>query len=480
MNYRIIFKVLGYLLLIIAFGMLAPLIISAVQGQYDTIPFIISISATTITGFALSRIPMPKNKIKTKDGLAIVTFGWIFASLFGALPFYLSGAIPSYVDAFFETVSGFTTTGATIIDNIEVLPMGILFWRSFTHWIGGMGILVVAVAVLPMMGAGGFHVFKAESPGPIADKIAPRIKDTAKILYTSYIIISLIEFFLLMFGGMTPFESAVHTFGTLGTGGFSTRNGSVGAFNSSYITIVISIFMIMSGMNFSLYYDMYKGKWKDVFKNSELRLYLGIITAAVLAITINTNASLYHNWFEAFKHSLFQVTSLMTTTGYTTFDYEQWSTFSQGILFLLMFVGGSAGSTGGSIKVIRILALIKLIRREVTKILHPRAIVSVKFGDQNASEDTLLNIAGFFMLYMLIFIFGSIIISLEGISFMSASSAVAATLGNIGPGFEFVGPTQTYSQFSNASKLLLSFFMLLGRLELFTVIALLSPKFWKS
>jgi trk system potassium uptake protein TrkH len=479
MNHKIIFKVLGYLLLIIAFGMVAPLIISVTQGQCDTVPFIISITATTLTGFALTRIPLPKNKIQTKDGLAIVTLGWIFASLFGALPFYLSGAIPSYVDAFFETVSGFTTTGATIINDIEVLPMGILFWRSFTHWIGGMGILVVAVAVLPMMGAGGFHVFKAESPGPIADKIAPRIKDTAKILYTSYIIISLIEFGLLMLGGMTAYESAVHTFGTLGTGGFSTRNASIGAFNSSYITIVISIFMILSGMNFSLYYDMYKGKWKEVFKNRELRLYLGIIVAAVIAITINTNMTFYHNWFEAFKHSLFQVTSLMTTTGYTTFDYEQWSTFSQGILFLLMFVGGSAGSTGGSIKVIRILGLIKLIRREVTKILHPRAVVSVKFGDQAASDDTLLNIAAFFMLYMLIFIFGSIIISLEGISFMGATSAVAATLGNIGPGFEFVGPTHTYSQFSNASKLLLSFFMLLGRLELFTVIALLSPKFWR-
>jgi len=480
MNYRIIFKVLGYLLLIIAFGMVPPLIISAVQGQYDMIPFIISVTATTLTGFALTRIPMPKNKIKTKDGLAIVTFGWIFASLFGALPFYLSGAIPNYVDAFFETVSGFTTTGATIINDIEVLPMGILFWRSFTHWIGGMGILVVAVAVLPMMGSGGFHVFKAESPGPIADKIAPRIKDTAKILYTSYIIISIIEFVLLMFGGMSAFESAVHTFGTLGTGGFSTRNASIGAFNSSYITIVISIFMIMSGMNFSLYYDMYKGKWKDVFKNSELRLYLCIIAGAVIAITINIYGDVYNSLFESFKQALFQVSSLMTTTGYTTADYEQWSTFSQGILFLLMFVGGSAGSTGGSIKVIRILALIKLIRREVTKILHPRAVVSVKFGDQSVSEDTLLNIAGFFMLYMLIFIFGSIIISLEGIGFMGATSAVAATLGNIGPGFGFVGPTHTYSAFSDASKLLLSFFMLLGRLELFTVIALFSPKFWRS
>lgn len=480
MNYKMIFKVLGYLLLIIALGMIAPLLISIFNRQNDTVPFLVSISLTTFTGFAFSKIPITQKKIKAKEGLAIVTLGWIFASLFGALPFYLSGSIPSYVDAFFETVSGFTTTGATIITNIEILPMGILFWRSFTHWIGGMGILVVAVAVLPMMGAGGFHVFKAESPGPISDKIVPRIKDTAKILYVTYIIISLAEFILLKLGGMTVFEAAVHTFGTLGTGGFSTRNASIGAFDNSFIFIVISIFMIMSGANFTLYYELYKGKWRDVIKNSELKLYLGILAISVLAITVDMNFHLYHNWFESFKHSLFQASSIMTTTGYTTFDYEQWTTFSKGILFMLMFVGGSAGSTGGSIKVIRILALIKLIKRELVKILHPRAIVSVKFGEQPVSENTLLNISSFFMLYMLIFILGSILISLEGIGFMGATSAVAATLGNIGPGFGFVGPTNTYAGFSDPSKLLLAFFMLLGRLELFTVIALLTPNFWRT
>lgn len=480
MNYKIILKVLGYLLIIIALGMVPSLFISLFNKQSDLVPFIISVLITGITGFTLSKMRISKTNIKAKEGLAIVTLGWLFASVFGALPFYISGSIPIYIDALFETVSGFTTTGATIINEIEVLPMGILFWRSFTHWIGGMGILVVAVAVLPMMGAGGFHVFKAESPGPIADKIVPRIKDTAKILYITYLIITLVEFILLMLGGMSPFESAVHTFGTLGTGGFSTRNSSVGAFNNSYIIIVISIFMIMSGTNFSLYYDCYKGKWKEVIKNSELRFYLGIISLCVLAITIDMYIHLYNDWFEAFKHSLFQVSSLMTTTGYTTFDYEKWTTFSKSILFMLMFVGGCAGSTGGSIKVVRILALIKLIKRELIKILHPRSIVSVKFDGKPVAENTLLNISSFFMLYMLIFIFGSVAISFEGISFLGASSAVAATLGNIGPGFDFVGPTNTYSEFSALSKLLLSFFMLLGRLELFTVIALLTPKFWNT
>jgi trk system potassium uptake protein TrkH len=475
-----IFKILGFLLMIIAASMIPSLLISGFTRQDDLVAFIASILITLIIGFALSRIRVNKKNIKAKEGFAIVTLGWLFASILGALPFFISGYIPSYVDAFFETVSGFTTTGATILTDIEILPMGLLFWRSFTHWLGGMGILVVAVAALPLMGAGGFQVFKAESPGPIADKIAPRIKDTAKILYTTYIIISLAEFILLMFGGMSAFDAAVHTFGTLGTGGFSSSNSSIGSFNSSYIFIVISIFMIMSGTNFSLYYSLYRGKWRDVLKNSEFRFYLGILFVSVLAITIDNNIHLYHDLFNSFRHSLFQASSIMTTTGYTTVDYEQWSTFSKGILFMLMFIGGSAGSTGGSIKVIRILALLKLMKREFTKLLHPRAVVSVKFGNQALSEDTLLNISSFFMLYMTIFVVGSVLISLEDIGIIGATSAVAATLGNVGPGFGFVGPTHTYANFSDFSKLLLSFFMLLGRLELFTVLALLTPTFWRS
>ncbi len=478
MKSKLVFKIMGYLLLLLAVSMIPPFLIALFTGQDDMMAFLISIAVTAVTGFVLMRIKIDeKSTVKNREGLAIVTFGWLFASIFGALPFFISGYIPSYIDAFFETVSGFTTTGATILTDIEVLPMGLLFWRSFAHWIGGMGILVVAVAILQMVGSSGFHIFKAESPGPIADKIAPRIKDTAKILYTAYVAITLLEFVLLMFGGMSAYESAIHT---LGTGGFSTRNASIGAFNSSYITIVISIFMIMSGVNFSLYYLIFKRKFRDVYKNSELRLYLGVILASTIAIAINTNATVYANWFESFKHALFQVSSLVTTTGYTSFDYEQWDTFSQAILFMLMFVGGSAGSTGGSIKVIRILALIKLVKREFIKILHPRSVVTVKIDGQAMADDTLMNIASFFMLYMMIFIFGSIIVATEGVGLSGAASSVAATLGNIGPGFGFVGPTQTYAAFSSPIKLLLSFFMILGRLELFTVLALLTPKFWRA
>ena len=479
MNYGIIFKVLGHLLIIIALGMIAPLLISFYNGENDFVPFLVTIILTLVVGYVLSKVKIGKRKIKAKEGLVIVTLGWVLASLFGALPIYLSNSVPTFTDAFFETVSGFTTTGATIIDNIEILPRGILFWRSFTHWVGGMGILVVAVAILPIMGAGGLHVFRAESPGPITDKITPRIKDTAKLLYVTYIIITLAEIILLMLGGMSIYEAAIHTFGTVGTGGFSTRNSSIGAFNSPYIFIVISIFMIMSGANFSLYYDLYKGKWKEVFKNSELRLYLGIIVTAVVLITINMNFAHYHNIWESFMHSLFQTSSIITTTGYTTANFDTWTPFSKGILYLLMFVGGSAGSTGGSIKVVRILVLFKLILREIQKIFHPRAVVAVKIGNKAIPNDVLNSIASFFFLYMILFGLGTLVISLEGLDLISSSSAVAATLGNIGPGFGAVGATNTYSGFSVFSKWLLSFFMLAGRLELFTVIALFSPKFWK-
>lgn len=480
MNHKMVIKVLGKLLLMESLGMILPLLISVYYAEADTGSFLVSITITGIVGLAMSNLPVEKMRIKVKDGLAIVTMGWVLASLFGSLPFMLSGSIPSFVDAFFETMSGFTTTGATILNDIEVLPHGILFWRSFTHWIGGMGILVVAIAMFPVMGAGGFHVFKAESPGPVSDKISPRIKDTAKILYVTYTAISLLEFVLLMLGGMSPYESAIHTFGTLGTGGFSSRNGSIGAFDSAYLRMVITVFMIMAGANFTLYYGLFKGRWREVIRNSELRLYLGIIAFCVVLITIDINMNLYHNLWQAFQDAFFQVTTIITTTGYTTVNFDGWSTFSKGILFMLMFVGGSAGSTGGSIKVIRILTLLKMAKRETVKIFHPRAVVAVKVDGKPVKSDILLRIASFFALYMFIFSVGTMIISLEGVGIVSASSAVAATLGNIGPGFALVGPAYTYSHFSVGSKLLLSLFMLLGRLELFTVMALFTPGFWRS
>lgn len=480
MNYGTITKVLGNLLIVEAGLMVPSLLVALYYNQSDKRAFLISIVITSIVGFIMSKSFENKKGIKAKEGLAIVAFGWILISFFGSLPFVFSGSISSWIDAFFETVSGFTTTGATIVDNVEILPKGILFWRSFTHWIGGMGILVFTIAILPNLGVGGFQIFKVESPGPSPDRIVPKVKKTAKILYTTYFIMTILEIILLLFGGMTLYDAIVHTFGTVGTGGFAIKNESIGAYNSTYIHLVIGVFMILSGINFSLYYDIYKGKGKEAIKNEELRLYLGIIFVSVILIALNINKNIYHNIGLSFRDSFFQVGSIITTTGYATADFNQWPTFSKIILFSLMFIGGCAGSTGGGIKNIRILVLLKLIKREITKIFHPRAIIPIKTNDKVLPNETVAGITSFFILYILVFILGTIIISLEGIDFESSAGAVAATLGNIGPGIGLVGPTQTYSQFSQWGKLLLSLFMLLGRLELFTIIALFAPSTWKK
>lgn len=480
MNYGIIIKVLGNILEVEAILMIPSLLVSLYYNEYDINSFMISIILIGITGIILSKKTVYKKSIKTKEGLAIVALGWILCSLFGSLPFIISGSIPSWIDSFFETVSGLTTTGATLIDNVEILPKGILFWRSFTHWIGGMGILVFTVALLPTIGVGGFQIFKAESPGPTAERIVPRIKNTAKILYITYISITVLEIVFLRIGGMSLYESTVHTFATVGTGGFSTKNSSIGAFNSTYIHIIISIFMLLSGVSFSLYYALFNRKWKDIFKNEELKLYLGIVLSSVTLIALNINSKIYHNIGLSFRDSLFQVSSIITTTGYSTVNFDEWPTFSKSILFLLMFVGGCAGSTSGGIKNIRLLVLAKLVRREFRKIFHPRAVVPIKNRERAIPNDVVASISSFFILYIAIFALGTILISLEGINFESAASATASMLGNVGPGFGFVGPTCTYSNFSALSKLFLSLLMLLGRLELFTIMALFVPTTFKN
>ena len=480
MNYGIVKKVLGMILIFETLFMLPSLAIAIYLNQIDKYPFLFCIVVTGTIGLMMSYPKVDKKIIRAKEGLAIVAIGWVLISFFGCLPLVLSKSVPTFVDAFFEIVSGFTTTGATLIENVEILPKGILFWRSFTHWIGGMGILVFTVALLPTIGVGGFQIFKAESPGPTADRFVPRIKDTAKILYITYISMTILQIVLLLFGGMSLFESMLHTFGTVGTGGFSSRNISVGAYNSTYIHLVISIFMILSGVNFSLYYMLYNGKWKEVVKNQELKLYLGIIFTSVVLIALNLKTSTYQSIGVALKDALFQVSSIITTTGYATVDFDKWPAFSKSILFLLMFVGGCAGSTAGGITNIRILVLLKKVKREIGKIFHPRAVMPIKNGDKIVSEDTVSSISSFFALYIFIFMMSTIIISLEGIDLESAASSVAVTLGNVGPGFGFVGPRSTFNGFSPYSKLFFSFLMLLGRLELFTMIALFAPKTWRN
>ncbi|HHV98374.1 MAG TPA: TrkH family potassium uptake protein [Clostridiaceae bacterium] len=480
MNYGIIVRVLGNIIMLEAASMSLPLLISIIYKQKDTMAFAVCIALTGILGFAMSNLPSRSDTIKIREGVVIVSLGWFLISVFGSIPFVFSGAVDSFVDAFFETVSGFTTTGATVINNVEALPKGLLFWRSFTHWIGGMGILVFTVAFLPAMGIGSFQLYKAESPGPTADRIVPRLRDMAKILYMIYISMTVLEIILLVLGGMSLFESALYTFGSVGTGGFSTRNASVAAYDSTYIHIVISVFLILSGVNFQLYYIMFKGRIKEALKDQELRFYIGVIAISVILIALDIHFSIYKNFGKSLRDSLFQVSSIITTTGYSTANYDNWPTFSKGILFILMFIGGCAGSTAGGMKSIRILVLIKMIKREIMKIFHPRAVVPVKLGHKVLPNDLLISISTFSILYIFIFVLGTLIVSLEGIDLVSASSAVAATLGNIGIGLGLVGPAQNFSQFSEPIKFLFSFLMLIGRLEIFTVLALFSQKFWKN
>ena len=478
MSYGIVLKVLGNILMVESVLMLPALAIAFYTNEHDKTAFLITVIITSLIGFIMSKKATTKNNVNIREGLAIVALGWIFASLFGALPFYLSGSIPSYIDAFFETVSGFTTTGASILGNVEGLPHGVLFWRSFTHWIGGMGILVFTIALLPALGIGGFQIFKAESPGPTADKIMPRIKDTAKILYVIYFSITILQIILLKLGGMSFFDSMLHTFGSVGTGGFGIKNNSIAFYDSTYIHIVIGIFMLLSGVNFSLYYYLFKGRWKDVLKNEELRLYLAVVFTAITAIAINLFMASYAGVFRSLRDSFFQVISIITTTGYTTANFDVWPTFSKTILFTLMFIGGCAGSTAGGIKVIRILILGKLIKRDVAKLFHPRAFISIKNSGKKVTDETIVSINSFVTLYIMIFVISTIIISLEGLDIVSVSSAVAATLGNIGPALGFAGPASNFGGFSSLSKVLFSFLMLLGRLEIFTLIALILPKNW--
>lgn len=479
MNYGIVLKVLGSILMVESIFMLPSLFISIYTKQGDIYGFLVAIVATLVLGLMFA---MKKNKgksINAKEGLAIVSIGWLLVSLFGALPLYISGSTRTYIDAVFEIVSGFTTTGATVIPNVEGLPMGILFWRSITHWIGGMGILVFTLALLPALGIGGFQIFKAESPGPIAGKIAPRIKDTAKILYGTYLTITIIQVVLLKVGGMSLFESLVYTFGSVGTGGFATKNASVGAYASTYIHMVIGIFMVLSGVNFSIYYSIFKGRFKEMLQDEELRLYLIIISIAVASIGLNLYKTTYSSGGLAFRDSFFQVSSIMTTTGYSTADFDLWPTLSKGILLLLMFIGGSAGSTAGGMKVVRILITLKLIKREVLKIFHPRAMRPVKLNGRILPNETIAGIYSFTGLYIIIFAISTILVTIEGVDLVSAMSSVAATLGNIGPGLGFVGPTSTFNGYSQITKVFFSLLMLLGRLELFTIIALLAPKNWR-
>ncbi|GAB4371352.1 MAG: TrkH family potassium uptake protein [Calditrichia bacterium] len=480
MRFHLVWHIMGFLLIFLAGAMLLPIPFSFYYGEENYIYFLISAGITAGIGFLAFKLTRLDMEVRAREGFAIVTLGWVSFSMFGCLPFMLSGYIPSFTNAFFETMSGFTTTGATILIDIESMPHDLLFWRSFTHWIGGMGIIVLSLAILPFLGVGGMQLFKAEVPGPVPDKLKPRVTETAKILWGVYIIISAMEAILLMLGGLDLFEALCHTFGTMATGGFSTKNSSIGFYESAYIHYVIIVFMIAAGTNFSLHYRFLNREFTAYLRNNELRLFLGLIILAT--VVIGTDVYLNHHTHPevAFRHSLFQVVSILTTTGYGTADYEQWASSSQLILFLFMFIGGCAGSTGGGMKIIRLYVLIKFIRAEIRQLLHPNAVIPIRVGPTVVPRDVVRNVLGFFLLMVLLFICGVLAMSAIGLDIISAFGAVAATLGNIGPGLGSVGPTDNYANIPLLGKWILTFFMLTGRLEIYTVLILFSPSFWKK
>ena len=412
-----------------------------------------------------------------KEGFAAVALSWIALSFFGALPFVFSKSIPNFIDAFFETASGFTTTGASILPDVEALPKSMIFWRSFTHWIGGMGVLVFLVAILPMSGGGNLHLIRAESPGHSVGKLVPRVRSTAKILYGIYIIMTVVEIILLMAGGFGWFEASTLTFGTAGTGGFGILNSSVGEY-SSYIQIVITVFMVLFGIDFSFYYLLIMRKVRSAFKMEEVWIYLGIIATSIAVIFFNIKDA-FGTSGEALRHSAFQVSSIITTTGYSTVDFDLWPQLSKTILVLLMFCGACAGSTGGGMKVSRIMILFKSIVKEIKVLVHPKSTVKVKLNGKPLEHEILRGVNVFFIAYMFIFAASMLVISCDNMDFTTNFTAIVATLSNIGPGLGAVGPTCNFSGYSNISTLVLAFVMIIGRLEIFPVLVLLSRKTWK-
>ena len=479
-NYKSVFHTLGALWLFLAASMLAPLGWALYYKEYDASAFVITILLTAVIGFLTWKLTPSKMEIGIRDGFAIVTLGWITVAFWGTLPAFISGAIPSFTDAYFESMSGFTTTGASILTNIETLPHGILFQRSLSHWLGGMGIILLSLAILPMLGIGGMQLFKAEVPGPVTDKLTPRIKQTAEILWGVYLLLTVLETGLLMLGGMNFFESLCHTFGTMATGGFSTRNASIGAYDSPFIQWVIIVFMVLAGCNFALHFRTLRGDFKSYYKDSEFRFYLAMIVISVSVLLIFNSSGLFNSGGEELRHTSFQVVSIMTTTGYGTHDYENWVPSAHLLLLTLMFVGGMAGSTGGGMKTMRIFILFKQARMELRQIIHPRGIFPVRLGKRVISDEVVRNIFGFFLLYVLLFVIGALAMTFLGLDILTSIGASAACLNNIGPGLGDVGPTDNYSCIPLLGKWILTGLMLIGRLEVYTVIVLISRSFWRK
>ena len=480
MNYKMTAYVLGKMLGVEALVLCIPAAVSLIYGEASDMAAFGITSAVLCVFFLLFGRKKPENgRIYGKDGLVIVAAAWILWSVFGALPFYLSREIPSYVDALFETVSGFTTTGSTILTDIEALSYGMNFWRCLTHWIGGMGVLVFVMVVTSLDDKSSMHLMRAEVPGPEADKLVPKARETAKLLYAMYLALTVVEIIFLLAGGMNLYDSIIHSFSTAGTGGFANHNSSVAYYDSAYIDGVITVFMILFGINFNMYFLLLIKDVKSVWKNEEVRAYLGIIVAATLVITCNV-LSIYKEPLKAFRYSIFQVASIITTTGFATADFNLWPELSKCILLLIMVIGACAGSTGGGVKVSRFLILWKSILKQVKGMLHPKSVNVVKVNGKKISNETLQGVYAYFSAYVFVFGISVLLVALDNFDFATTISGVLTTLSNVGPGISRVGPIENFQSFSVLSKIVFSMDMLIGRLEIFPFLMICSPSFWRK
>lgn len=482
MRWRFILYITGILISILGLTMVFPLLCGLYYKDQSVIPFLESMVISLAVGLFLFLFFRGQSRgyISQREGIAIVAFGWVSAGLLGAIPFYLGGVFETPVDAIFESVSGFTTTGSSVLTDIEAVPKGFLFWRSLMQWLGGMGIIVLSVAILPFLGVGGMQLYKAEVPTPVPDKLKPRISETSKILWKVYALISLAELILLMFGGMGFFDAICHTFTTMPTGGFSTKNASIAHFDSLYVDVVITVFMLLAGINFSLHFQVLKGNTLAFWKDPECRFFLGVVLLLTVIVSFNVFGSVYESIGDSVQYAVFQVSSIITTTGYATADYEKWPAMTQLVILFCMFLGASAGSTGGGMKCIRIMLCFKYCYKELFQLIHPRGVTRIKIGGKVVSEEVMRSILGFLALYMGLFVFCSILLSSMGVDLVTSISAVASSIGNIGPGLGLVGPVDNYSMMPTSGKWLLTWCMLLGRLEIYTVIILVVPEFWRK
>jgi len=482
-NINFVTNIVGSLIIICGVLMSLSIPISLAYKSDDLMPLIMSSAVTLLVGLGIkySTRHHKNDEVRKRDGYLIVALGWISMTFVGSLPYVLSGAIPNYTDAFFETISGLTTTGATILNDIEIMPKGILFWRSMTQWIGGMGIIVLTIAILPLLGVGGMELFASEAPGPTKDKIHPRIKETAKRLWFIYVSLTVLECILLMFSGLDFFDAINHSLTTMSTGGFSTKQDSIAHFDRPIVQYIIIVFMFIAGTNFTLLYFGFKGRFKKFWTNDEFKWYIaaiGVLVAVVLSVIYFDNAAAAS--FEAsFRSVLFQVVSIITTTGYATTDFTTWGSFVTFLFFLLLFTGASAGSTSGGMKLVRIVLLMKNGFLEFKRRLHPSAVIPVHLNNSGVSSKIIYNLLAFVFFYLFMFVMGSIVMTFLGVDFVEALSASATAIGNVGPGIGNLGPSHTFYELPDAAKWVLSFLMLLGRLELFTIAILFTPYFWK-